>query len=219
LSSTTEQLSESLEVPLRERNDWLVAAGFAPMFRARPLDDPQMTQIMSAVRLMLKNTEPYPALAIDRAWNIRLTNQPFEMLGAMLGQDIWQRVGGKERNLMRLFFHPNGLKPFMTNWASVAPLLWHRAQREAEALGGAEMKAILTDLAQYQDADTLWAAEDAALVPVLPCTIEKDGARVSFFTVIATFGTAQDITADELRIESFFPADEATERLFKSAAG
>ncbi len=210
------QLSETLEVPLRERNDWLVAAGFAPVFRTRPLDDPQMTQVMSAVRMMLCNHEPYPAIAIDRAWNIRLANKPFEMLGAMLGQDLWTRVGGPERNLMRLFFHPNGIKPFVTNWASVSPLLWHRAQREAEALGGSDMKALLGELAQYQDAETLWAAEDAALVPVLPLTIEKDGQRVSLFTVIATFGTAQDITADELRIESLFPADEATERLFKA---
>ena len=211
------QLSETLDVPLRERNDWLVAAGFAPIFRARPLDDPQMTQVMGAVRMMLTNHEPFPALAIDRAWNIRLANRPFEMLGEILGQDLWTRIGGPERNLMRLFFHPNGIKPFVTNWASISPLLWHRAQREAETLGGDEMKAILSGLAQFQDAETLWAAEDTALVPVLPLTIEKDAMRISLFTVIATFGTAQDVTADELRIESFFPADEATERLFKSA--
>jgi hypothetical protein len=79
------------------------------------------------------------------------------------------------------------------------------------------MKAVLADLAQYQDAETLWAAEDAALVPVLPLAMEKDGLRVSLFTVIATFGTAQDVTADELRIESLFPADDATEQLFRSA--
>jgi transcriptional regulator with XRE-family HTH domain len=210
------QLSETLEVPLRERNDWLVAAGFAPVFRARPLDDPQMTQVMSAIRMMLTNHEPFPAIAIDRAWNIRLANRPFEMLGAMLGQDLWTRIGGAERNLMRLFFHPNGIKPFVLNWAAVSPLLWHRAQREAEALGGADMKALLAELAQFQDAETLWAAEDATLVPVLPLTVQKDATRVSLFTVIATFGTAQDVTADELRIESLFPADEATERLFKT---
>ena len=81
------------------------------------------------------------------------------------------------------------------------------------------MKAVLTDLSQYQDAETLWAAEDAALVPVLPLAMEKAGLRVSRFTVIATFGTAQDVTADELRIESLFPADEATEKLFLSATG
>lgn len=212
------QLSETLEVPLRERNDWLTAAGFAPVFKARPLDDPQMGQVMSAVRMMLANAAPFPAVAIDRAWNIRMSNAPFDMLSAMIGADVWSRVGGNERNLMRLFFHPGGIKPFVVNWPSIAPLLWHRAQREAETLGGQEMKKVLFELAEYQDADTLWAAEDAALVPVLPLEMVKDGMRVSLFTVIATFGTAQDVTADELRIESFFPADEATERLFREAA-
>ena len=138
------QLSETLEVPLRERNEWLTAAGFAPVFRARPLDDPH-NQIMSAVRMMLTNHEPFPAVAIDRAWNIRLANKAFDRMGAMLGADLWQRVGGKQRNLMRLFFHPNGIRPLVTNWTAVAPLLWHRAQREAEALGGQEMKQVLTN--------------------------------------------------------------------------
>ena len=100
------QLSETLEVPLRERNDWLVAAGFAPVFRARPLDDPQMGQVMNAVRRMLVSHEPFPAVAIDRSWNIRLANQPFDGLVAAIGADVWTRVGGGERNLMRLVFHP-----------------------------------------------------------------------------------------------------------------
>jgi len=212
-------LSETLEVPLRERNEWLIAAGFAPIFRARPLDDPQMNQVLNAVRMMLKNHEPFPAVAVDRAWNIRMANAPFEMLNAMLGADLWQRVGGTERNLMRLFFHPNGIKPYVTNWAAIGPMLWHRAQREAEAFGGQQMKQVLIELSQCQAAEMLWAAEDAVLVPVLPLEVEKDGARISLFTVIATFGTAQDVTADELRIESMFPADAATEKLFRIAAG
>ena len=211
------QLSETLDVPLRERNDWLTAAGFAPLFRARPLDDPQMVQVMSAVRMMLANHEPFPAVAVDRAWNIRMSNRPFELLTALLGGDLWQRVGGEQHNLMRLFFHPNGIQPFVTNWKAIAPLLWRRAEREAYSLGYQELKQVLAELGQYQDAYTIWAAEDAALVPVLPLEIEKDGLRVSLFTVIATFGTAQDVTADELRIESLFPADEATEELFRAA--
>jgi transcriptional regulator with XRE-family HTH domain len=211
------QLSETLDVPLRERNDWLIAAGFAPVFRARPLDDPQMSQVMTAVRMMLTNHEPFPAIAIDRAWNIRLANRPFELLASMIGEDVWTRVGGPERNLMRLFFHPAGIKPFVINWKAIAPLLWHRARREAETLGGQEMKAVLADLSQYQDTETLWAAEETALVPVLPLEMQNGGLRISLFTVIATFGTAQDVTADELRIESFFPADEATEKLFRAA--
>ena len=212
------QLSETLDVPLRERNEWLTAAGFAPIFQTRALDDPQMAQVMGAVRMMLANHEPFPAVAIDPAWNIRLSNAAFDRMSAMLGEDLWRRVGGAERNLMRLFFHPNGLRPFVTNWTAVSALLWRRAQREADALGGQEMAAILAELAQYQDEDTLWAAADAALVPVLPFEIAVGGLHISLFAVIATFGTAQDVTADELRIESLFPADAATEALFRAAA-
>ena len=213
------QLSETLDVPLRERNAWLTAAGFAPIFRTRPLDDPQMSQVMNAVQMMLTNHEPFPAIALDRAWNIRMSNTPFEMMSTMLGGDLWQRVGGTQRNLMRLFFHPHGIRPLITNWTAIGPLIWHRAQREAEALGGQEMKEVLAELSPYQDANTLWAAADAALVPVMPFDIETNGLRISMFAVIATFGTAQDVTADELRIESLFPADAATEALFRAAAG
>lgn len=210
------QLSETLAVPLRERNDWLIAAGFAPVFRARSLDDPQMNQVLGAVRMMLRNHEPFPALAIDRAWNIRLANASFELFSSLIGVDVWDRVGGGPRNLLRLLFHPQGIRPYVENWKSVAPLLWYRAQREADALGGEEMQVTLRALQPYQEADTLWLAEDTALLPVLPLVLQKDGLRASLFTVIATFGTAQDVTADELRIESLFPADEATERLFAS---
>jgi len=210
------QLSEALEVPLRERNDWLVAAGFAPIFRARPLDDPQMAQVMNAVRRMLASHEPFPAIAIDRAWNIRLANRPFELLASLIGDDVWTRVGGPERNLMRLFFHPNGIRPLVVNWNAIAPLLWHRARREADALGGEDMRELLADLGRSYEAEMPWPAEETALVPVLPLELQKGELRLSLFTVIATFGTAQDVTADELRIESFFAADEATDRLFRA---
>ena len=211
------QLSETLEVPLRERNDWLVAAGFAPLFRARPLDDPQMSQVMSAVQRMLTGHEPFPAVAVDRAWSIRLSNRPFDLLESLLGEDLWRRVGRGERNLMRLFFHPKGLRPHVVNWSEIAPLLWQRARREAEALGGEDMKALLGELARDQDPETLRVGDERALVPVLPLQLETNGQRIALFTVISTFGTAQDVTADELRIESFFPADAATEKLFRQS--
>ena len=212
------QLSETLDVPLRERNAWLIAAGFAPLFRTRPLDDPQMGQIMSAVRMMLTAHEPFPAVALDRAWNVVMSNRPFDMLGAMLGEDVWARVGGGQRNLMRLFFHPAGIRPLVTNWAAVGPLIWRRAQREAQALDGHEMKAVLADLGPYQDAEVLWSAADAALAPVMPFSLQVNGQRISMFAIIATLGTAQDVTADELRIETLFPADPETEALFRAAA-
>ena len=119
---------------------------------------------------------------------------------------------------MRLFFHPAGIRPFVTNWRAIAPLLWRRAQREAEALGGEAMKAVMAQLAPSVDVDALSAGPDTALVPVLPLEMDKDGLHISLFAVIATFGTAQDVTADEMRIESFFPADAATEALFRAAA-
>jgi len=212
------QLSELLEVPLRERNTWLVAAGFAPVFQARTLDDPQMSQVMSAVHLMLRNHEPYPAIAFDRAWNIRLANQSFNRLVAMLDIDPWVRIGGTQRNLMRLFFHPNGIKPYVANWTTIAPLIWHRARREAEAVGGQDMKAVLAELVSHQEPEAFAEFEEVALLPVLPLVVKKEGLRLSLFTVIATFGTAQDVTTDELRIESLFPADEETARLFDTMA-
>jgi transcriptional regulator with XRE-family HTH domain len=216
--SMTLHLSETLEVPLRERNEWLVAAGFAPVFRTRPLDDPQMGQVLAAVRLMLDNHAPFPAVAVDRAWNVRLANRPFELLIGMLGGDVWTRIGAGEPNLMRLIFHPEGVRPWIANWRAIAPLLWQRARREAEALDGREMQALLDELARHQDAETLRGAEETPLVPVLPLELAKDGARVSLFSAIATFGTAQDVTADELRIEFFFAADDASVALFRAAA-
>jgi transcriptional regulator with XRE-family HTH domain len=209
------QLSEALEVPLRDRNHWLTAAGYAPLFKSRALDDPQMAQVMGAITMMLAAHEPYPAIALDRAWNILLSNRPFDILSTMLGADIWERVGGGPRNLMRLFFHPQGIRPFVTNWAAVGPLLWQRAEREAHDLGGAEMQVVLGSLAPFQEPETLWAASDIALLPVVPFTIAAGDQRISMFAVVATFGTAQDVTTDELRIETLFPADAATESLFR----
>ena len=211
------QLSETLDVPLRDRNAWLTAAGFAPVFRSRTLDDPQMGQVMSAVRMMLTAHEPFPALALDRAWNVRMSNTSFDQMGAMLGDDIWARVGGEQRNLMRLFFHPLGIRSFVTNWSAVGPLMWSRAQREAEALGGLEMKAVLDDLAPLQPDTILWSAADTALLPVMPFEMQVGDLKMSMFAIVATFGTAQDVTADELRIETLFPADPETEALFRNA--
>jgi transcriptional regulator with XRE-family HTH domain len=207
-------LGEALQVPLRDRNDWLLAAGFAPVYRALPLDDPQMSQVNAAVEMLLASHEPFPAVAIDRAWNVRRANGPFDRLVDALDPGAWSRVGGDRRNLARLVFHPRGLRPIITNWATAAPMLWQRALREAAAAGSTEMSDLLDELAPHLDLAALRSGE-APLLPVLPLTLERDGMQVSLFTVISTFGTPLDVTADELRIESFFPADAATERLFR----
>ena len=212
------QLSETLDVPLRDRNQWLLAAGFAPVFAARPLDDPQMSRVMTAIRLMLANHEPFPAIAIDRAWNIRMANAAFERLSAQIGDEVWARIGNNPRNLMSLTFHPEGIRPFIVNWNAIAPLLWCRARREAESSAGEDMQRVLAELAPFQDARTLHGPDDPTLLPVLPLELSLHGVNLALFTVISTFGTPQDVTADELRIESFFPADDATDRLFRAVS-
>jgi len=196
----------------------LVAAGFAPLFQSRPLDDPQMARVLAAVRLMLANHEPYPALAVDRAWNLRMANTPYERLEGLLGAGVWDRIGGAQRNLLRLFFHPAGIRPRVANWPVLAPLLWQRARREAAAVGGQDMQELLSELAPHQDPETLRSREEVPLWPLVPLELELEGLRLSLFSIISTFGTAQDVTADELRIECLFPADGVTERLFRRNA-
>lgn len=136
----------------------------------------------------------------------------------MLGPDLCAKVGGAQRALLRLFFHREGVSPYTTNWASIAPPLWRRAQREAEVLGGQEMQQVMAELALSQNAEVLWAVADAALATMLWFEIEKDGLRVSLFAVIATFGKAHDVMAGELRIETLFPADAMTEAILRAAA-
>jgi transcriptional regulator with XRE-family HTH domain len=212
------QLSETLDVPLRDRNFWLTAAGYAPIFKTRGLDDPQMGQVSAAISMMLKAHEPFPALVLDRAWKVHRSNAAFDRLTATLGADLWDKVGNGQRNLMQLFFHPHGLRPFITNWSTVAPLLWQRAKREAQTLAGADMAAILDALAPLQDEHILWSASETALMPILPFTLQFGETRLSLFAIIATFGTAQDVTAEELRIETLFPADPETEAFFRGMA-
>ncbi len=210
------QLSETLEVPLRDRNEWLTAAGFAPLFKTRNLNSPQMSQVNGAIEMMLKAHEPFPALAVDRSWNVQRSNCAFDKMIGMISADIWERVGDSKRNLMQLFFHPQGLRPFITNWSTVGPLLWQRAKREAQTLSGSDMHAILDSLAPLQDSHILWSAADTALVPVMPFNMQVGELHISMFAIIATFGTAQDVTAEELRIETLFPADAQTEALFRA---
>jgi hypothetical protein len=121
-----------------------------------------MAQVMSAVHLMLANRQPFPAIAIDHAWNVRLSNGPFEALVSMLGPGLWTRIGGEQRSIMRLFFHPDGIRPLVVNWAAIAPLLWQRARREADAVGGQEMQSLLEELARHLDPQALRIEEDCA---------------------------------------------------------
>ena len=203
-------LADALDVPLRERNALLLAAGFAPLYAESKLEAPALAAVKQALDAILRQQEPFPALVMNRHWDIVQTNQAATRLfGFLLGE----RSKSAPNNVLRLFFHPDFVKPLVSNWEAVARSLVQRVQREA--LGGipdAATRAVLTEVLGYpgipqslRDAGT-----GAPLLPVVPVSFRKAQRSFDFFSAITTLGTPQDVTVQELRIESFFPVDDAT---------
>jgi transcriptional regulator with XRE-family HTH domain len=203
-------LADTLSVPLRERNALLMAAGYAPMFRESSLDAPQLAPVRAAIDAILTKQEPFPAVVMNRGWDIVATNRGAARLFRML---LDGRTAPDTGNVLRLMFHPDGLRPSVANWESVARALVQRVHREA--LGGAfddTARGLLAEILAYPDVPTAWRTLDlgAALLPVLPVSFQRGPFRFDFFSAVTVLGTPQDITVQELRIETFFPADAAT---------
>jgi transcriptional regulator with XRE-family HTH domain len=204
-------LAAALDVPLRERNQMLLAAGYAPLYRETGVDEPAMSQVRAALERVLRHHEPFPAVVMDQHWDVVMTN------AAAAAMFAWLLGGERSKqpaNVLRLMFDPDGLRPFVANWEQVGEALVQRVHREA--IGGvpdARTAALLKELLALPGVPERWRAPDfsAAPVPVIPVAFRKDGLDVSYFSMVTTVGTPQDVTAQELRIESFFPADEATE--------
>lgn len=213
-----------LDVPLRQRNAMLLAAGFAPAYQERNLSDPELASVMQALDFMLRQQAPFPALVVDRLWNLVRFNEPAAgfmtwLLGLPAGSAI-PRDGSI--NVLRLMLDPAGLRPRLVNWQAVCAdsLLW--IQREAMADGpGSEATALLAELSALPGMEAAGPAAgqvpnlDRRALPFLPLTIAHDGVTLNLFTTITTLGTPHDVTVHELRLESFFPADEATAAWFR----
>jgi transcriptional regulator with XRE-family HTH domain len=203
-------LADTLSVPLRERNALLVAAGFAPMFRESTLDAPQLASVRAAIDAILAKQEPYPSVVMNRRWDIVTTNQAAaRFFGMLLGRRSPPDAG----NVLRLMFHPDGLRPCVTNWDAVAKSLVQRLHREA--IGGVlddDTRALLKEILEYPGVPANWRTLDlgAALLPVVPVSFQHGSQRFDFFSAVTVLGTPQDITVQELRIESFFPANADT---------
>ncbi|MGQ0639648.1 MAG: helix-turn-helix domain-containing protein [Gemmatimonadaceae bacterium] len=203
-------LAQTRTIPLRERNALLLAAGFAPMFRESTLADPELAPIKAAVQAILKQQEPYPAVVMNRNWDIVTANvTASRFFGLLLGD----KAGSGAGNVLRLMFHPKGLRPFVENWEAVAHALVQRVYREA--VGGAldeTGRNLLAEVLSYTGVPSEWHAPDlgAPLLPVLPITFRYDGQTFRFFSAVTVLGTPQDITLPELRIECFFPVDDAS---------
>jgi transcriptional regulator with XRE-family HTH domain len=211
------RLADALEVPLRERNTLLLAAGYAPVYRETALGAPELKQAYEAMQFILAQQEPYPAIVVDRHWNLLLANTA---TGRFLGFFLPALPAGPS-NAMRLLFHPAGLRPFIENWEDVAAHMIERVHRDATAMPGDEAtRALLDELLAYPGVPARWRTPqmDRAPAPFVSIVYRKDDLRLSVFSTITTFGTPQDVTLQELRIESFFPADGTTRAALSALA-
>ena len=199
------KLAERLDVPLRERNVLLVAAGFAPAFPQRSLDDPMLKSARQAIDLVLKAHEPNPALAYDRHWNLVTANR----MVAPLLDGISERLLGQPLNVLRLAFHPEALAPRTVNLAEWCGHLLERLHRQCEATADPELIKLYNDLKAYP-----MPARAAPLPPdnnvAIPLRLRHKGEVLSFISTTMVFGTPVDVTLSELALETFFPADDLT---------
>jgi len=203
------RLAERLGVPLRERNAMLVAAGYAPMYRERPLEDPGLAPARAAVDLILRAHEPNPALAVDRHWDLVAGNRMLPHL--MAGADP-QLLQGRI-NVLRLSLHPHGLAPRIVNLGQWREHLFERLRQQVQATGDAALASLLEELRGYPVPD---GAHDTRLEGehvgvALPLRFRtQDGQVLSFISTTTVFGTAVDVTVQELTLETFFPLDAVT---------
>lgn len=203
-------LAERLDVPLRERNVLLVAAGYAPIFRERPLADPALDAARKAIDLVLAGHEPYPALAVDRHWHLVAANRAVAPLLAGVAPAL-QRP---PVNVLRLSLHPEGLAPRIANLAEWRAHLLARLRRQIEVTADPVLSALYAELRDMKmpggaSCGRKRAEPDAAAVAV-PLQLVTEAGTLSFISTTTVFGTPVDITLSELAVEAFFPADAAT---------
>lgn len=209
-------LAEVLDVPPRARNDLLAAAGYAPIYRESRLDAPEMAPFRRALDFILRQQEPYPAIVLDRYWNVLLANEGTgRFMGFFLDPAVADALGSP--NALRLICHPRALRPYIVNWEATAAALIQWLHRDLLRSADVGLQLLLDELLAYPDIPRNWRTLDldAPTAPFLAIEMQKGDTHLSFFTTLTTLGTPYDITLHELRIESFFPADESTDVAFR----
>lgn len=210
------RLAERLAVPLRERNAWLVAAGFAPMYRQRALDDPALAAARRAVERVLLAHEPWPALALDRHWNVVAMNAAVAPLLAGLPAALLE----PPVNVLRLSLHPQGLAPRVANLVQWRHHLLERLRQQTEAAHDPVLDALLAELQAWPvpgDAgEVLLDGDHAGLL--LPMLLHTEAGPLRLISTTTVFGTPVDLVLQELAIETLFPADEATAGVLRAMA-
>jgi transcriptional regulator with XRE-family HTH domain len=213
-------LASALDLPLRDRNTLLGAAGFAAVYRESDLDSPALVAVRRALQHLLDAQEPHAAFLVDRLWNVRKLNRGgSRLLGWLFGPRVPPPLTGA--NILHSLFHPEGVRESVVNWEDVAGLLIERLHREiALEPDDDDRRALLRTVLGYPGVPEHFRSArfvDAAY-PFVPVQLRQGGTELKFFTTLTTLGTPLDVTAQELRIESYFPADDATESFMRAAA-
>lgn len=212
-------LAERLDVPLRERNAMLLAAGFAPVYAERNLEDPAMEAARGAIEMVLKGHEPFPALAVDRHWILVAANAA---LGPLLAGIDDKTLLEAPVNVMRLALHPQGLAPRIANLSEWRAHLLDRLRRQAAVTGDDVLAGLLQELSAYPAGGTLTSLHSPTPADhggvFVPLKLVTDHGLLSFLSTTTIFGTPRDITLSEIAIEAFFPADAETGRIIRQFA-
>lgn len=213
------RLADVLEVPLRERNTLLVAAGYAPIYQETDLDAPELRMVRRSIEFVLEHHNPFPSIVVDRCWNILMHNSASRRLLPRLVAD--PAALKAPLNSIRLLFDANGLRPFVLNWAEVAAAMIQRLHRQLVAAPNDEAcRTLLDELLATDGVPASWRLPDYALQhpAVFSVRVRKEKLSLNLFSAITTLGTPLDITLQELRMDTFLPADEETERRLRAIA-
>ena len=208
-------LAEHLEVPLRERNALLLAAGYAPAYPETPLDTAAMAPVRGALDRLLAGHEPFPSIVVNRRWDLIAANKPAL---AIMGEGVSEELLKPPVNAMRLTLHPDGLAPRIVNLAEYGAQVIEHVHRQALFKADPELFALERELRTYPGIPRATQRDPNAGLFV-PMVLRADGAELTFFNTLTTFGTALDITISELMIEALYPADEATAAIVRARWG
>ncbi|MBF6023989.1 helix-turn-helix domain-containing protein [Lysobacter niastensis] len=212
-----DRLAAALNMPLRDHNLLLKAAGYAPAYRESRIDGPELAQVKRAIDCILAQQEPYPAFVMNRHWDILWANEA----AARVNADVMQGRSPKHANMIRQFFDPDGLRPAVENWNEIAQdLLRHLQVLVASNPADEVARQLLAEVLQYPGVPAAWRRRVANAAPASMMTTVLRGraGTFRFFSTITTFGTPWDVTVDDLHIESCFPVDQETETLCRSLA-
>lgn len=208
-------IATHLDVPLRERNTLLLAAGYAPRYSQSSFDDPSMVHARASMQRMLDAHDPYPGVVVDRLWNVVLANNAAALLTAVLPDALLE----PPLNVYRVSLHPDGLAAHTSNLAEWAPPLLRQLRRSVVLTGDPALETLLEEVESYSTVaallDGFEAIEWDEPPLLIPMRLTVAGTELSLFTTITTFGTPRDVTLDELALELFFPADDDTERTLR----